>query len=170
MATRYLLQFLGGQKKTFMINIFLLKFWLTKSDFFHDHLYFIWNFQNLSYWIEEFNRHCASLPSYNQIPRILVGNKCDLGSDTRVNTNVAQTFADMHQMPLFETSAKDDSRQDHVEAIFMTLALKLKSSKPFYTPAQLHKARVESIDHNNGAPQRLTSDNSGNKSSSSCQC
>jgi len=29
-------------------------------------------------------------------------------------------------MPLFETSAKDDSRSDHVEAIFMTLAHKIK--------------------------------------------
>ena len=104
-------------------------------------------FENLSYWIEEYNRHCGNGISTNQIPRILVGNKCDC-PDIKVNTNMAQTFADMHQMPLFETSAKDDSRQDHVEAIFMTLALKLKNSKPFYVPSQLHRARVQSIDHN----------------------
>jgi Ras-related protein Rab-33B len=105
-------------------------------------------FENLSYWIEEYRNHCGTGANNNQIPKILVGNKCDLDSDVKVNTNMAQTFADMHQMPLFETSAKDDSRQDHVEAIFMTLALKLKNSKPFYVPSQLHRARVQSIDHN----------------------
>jgi Ras-related protein Rab-33B len=42
-----------------------------------------------------------------------------------------QTFADMHQMPLFETSALDDSRQDNVEAIFLTLAFKLKGKNSF---------------------------------------
>ena len=33
-------------------------------------------------------------------------------------------------MPLFETSAKDDSQADHVNAIFMTVAHKLKNHKP----------------------------------------
>jgi Ras-related protein Rab-33B len=32
-------------------------------------------------------------------------------------------------MPLFETSAKDDSKADHVEAIFLTLAHKVKNNK-----------------------------------------
>ena len=77
------------------------------------------SFENLTYQIEEYNKNCESTDSKN-IPRILVGNKCDLESDVKVNTNVAQTFADMHQMPLFETSALDDSRQDNVEAIFLT--------------------------------------------------
>ena len=47
-----------------------------------------------------------------------------------VSTNMAQKFADLHNMPLFETSAKDESESDHVEAIFMTLAHKLKNAKP----------------------------------------
>ncbi len=37
-------------------------------------------------------------------------------------------------MPLFETSAKDDSKADHVDAIFMTLAHKVKQSKPLLAP------------------------------------
>ncbi len=102
------------------------------------------SFQNLSFWIEEYNKNCGS---DSLVPRILVGNKCDLSEDQAVNTNSAQTFADMHQMPLFETSAKDDSKQDNVEAIFMTLAFKLKSSKPFYIPSQLHKANVQSVNN-----------------------
>ncbi len=92
------------------------------------------------------------------IPRVLVGNKCDL-EDPVVNTNKAQAFADMHQMPLFETSAKDDSRQDNVEAIFMTIAFKLKNSKPFCIPNNLKKANVQSIN---------TSDTDENISSCSC--
>lgn len=47
-----------------------------------------------------------------------------------VHTNRAQCFADVHNMPLFETSAKDDTRADHVESIFLTLAHKLKSARP----------------------------------------
>ncbi|GIX98259.1 ras-related protein Rab-33B [Caerostris darwini] len=43
---------------------------------------------------------------------------------------MAQKFADTYDMPLFETSAIDDSEADHVDAIFMTLAHKLKNCKP----------------------------------------
>jgi Ras-related protein Rab-33B len=35
-------------------------------------------------------------------------------------------------MPLFETSAKDDSKADHVEAIFLTLAHKIRSNKTLF--------------------------------------
>jgi Ras-related protein Rab-33B len=124
------------------------------------------SFENLSFWIEEYNIHCGHTSPTNPIPKILVGNKCDLVTQTNVNTNVAQTFADMHEMPLFETSAKDDSRQDHVEAIFMTLALKLKNSKPFYVPNQLHRARVQSIDHQNTQVNL----NQSTDNSSGCYC
>jgi Ras-related protein Rab-33B len=103
-------------------------------------------FQNLSFWIEEYNKNCGQDFT---IPKILVGNKCDLIQDQVVNTNLAQTFADMHNMPLFETSAKDDSRQDNVEAIFMTLAFKLKSAKPFYIPSQGKKVDVQAAKSEN---------------------
>jgi len=102
------------------------------------------SFENLTFWIDEYNKNCEAQPDPSLVPRILVGNKCDL-ADAKVHTNIAQTFADMHQMPLFETSAKDDSRQDNVEAIFMTLAFKLKNSKPFYIPSQLNKANIQSV-------------------------
>ena len=42
-------------------------------------------------------------------------------------------FADDHGMPLFETSAKDDSKADHVEAIFLTLAHKVRNKKTLFT-------------------------------------
>lgn len=53
---------------------------------------------------------------------------------------------------LFETSAKDDSDCDHVEAIFMTLAHKLKASKPMmpinpshFPPEDICRAEIMSI-------------------------
>lgn len=90
------------------------------------------SFQNLSHWIAEFNQYQGHSSSH--IPKILVGNKCDCKEHIAVSTNTAQKFADSHDMPLFETSATDDNEADHVEAIFMTLAHKLKNHKPMMTP------------------------------------
>ncbi|XP_063414747.1 putative Ras-related protein Rab-33 [Mytilus trossulus] len=88
------------------------------------------SFESMPAWIEECDRHNLN----QEIPRILVGNKCDMKAKVAINTNLAQKFADSHSMPLFETSAKDDEKANHVEAIFMTLAHKLKNSKPMMTP------------------------------------
>ncbi|GFY40043.1 putative Ras-related protein Rab-33 [Trichonephila inaurata madagascariensis] len=85
------------------------------------------SFQNLSHWISEFKQYQGNCPD---IPKILVGNKCDCKDNKAVSTNMAQKFADCHDMPLFETAATDDSEADHVDAIFMTLAHKLKSHRP----------------------------------------
>ena len=88
------------------------------------------SFENLPGWIDECNRYNLT----TDVPRILVGNKSDMHTKAAVTTNIAQKFADAHNMPLFETSAKDDDEADHVEAIFMTLAHKLKNSKPMMPP------------------------------------
>lgn len=88
------------------------------------------SFRSLPAWIEECRQHALG----HEVPRILVGNKCDLRHAAQVSTEVAQQFADAHSMPLFETSAKNpqggSNDSDHVEAIFMTVAHKLKSQKP----------------------------------------
>jgi len=90
------------------------------------------SFDNLSMWIEE----CDENHLGSDVPRILVGSKCDLRTDDlAVPTNMAQCFADSHGMPLFETSAKDNSFCDHVESIFLTLAHKLRSSRPMMSPS-----------------------------------
>lgn len=105
------------------------------------------SFDNMPQWIDECDRHNLN----TDIPRILVANKCDMKNKVAVNTNMAQKFADAHAMPLFETSAKDDEKANHVDAIFMTLAHKLKNSKPmmptygsrFGSPA--HGSKVISV-------------------------
>ncbi|XP_067000448.1 putative Ras-related protein Rab-33 isoform X1 [Anabrus simplex] len=110
------------------------------------------SFQSLPQWMEECDRHNLTC----DVPRILVGNKCDCKEKQVVKTNVAQRFADHHNMPLFETSARDESECDNVEAIFLTLAHKLKNHRPmmpaptFQTQGSnsnegLHRADVISI-------------------------
>jgi len=101
------------------------------------------SFENLPSWIAECDAHGLGFT----VPRILVGNKCDLRNDSSVpyvHTSIAQRFADSYGMPLFETSAKDNAQCDHVESIFLTLTLKLKDAKPlmmqsafFVKPVQL---------------------------------
>jgi Ras-related protein Rab-33B len=48
-------------------------------------------------------------------------------------------------MPLFETSAKADEHQDHVNSIFMLIAHKLKHSKPLMSQPKPYAQRDISI-------------------------
>ncbi|XP_069010313.1 ras-related protein Rab-33B [Embiotoca jacksoni] len=84
------------------------------------------SFESIPEWTEECNRHCVG----PLVPRIMVGNKCDLRSCREVPTSAAQCLADSYNFPLFETSAKDPTEKEHVDAIFLTLAYRLKSHKP----------------------------------------
>lgn len=88
------------------------------------------SFESLPHWIDECDKHNLT----TDIPRIVVGNKCDCRDKVAINTQIAQRFCDLHNMPLFETSAKDDSEFDHVDAIFITLAHKLKNQKQMMQP------------------------------------
>ncbi|MBN3282802.1 RB33A protein, partial [Polyodon spathula] len=83
------------------------------------------SFENLKIWIQECNGHHVS----PVVPRVLVGNKCDLVGQIQVPSNTALKFADSHNMLLFETSAKDSKESQNVESIFMCLACRLKAQK-----------------------------------------
>ena len=84
---------------------------------------------SLDSWVEEVDMHGVALT----VPRVLVGNKVDEGGQV-VTTSTAQRWADDRCMPLFETSAKDDSLADHVDGIFLTLAHKLLAGKSLIKP------------------------------------
>ncbi|KAM8748393.1 ras-related protein Rab-33B isoform 2-T2 [Acanthopagrus schlegelii] len=84
------------------------------------------SFESIPEWIEECRRHSVG----PMVPRIMVGNKCDLQDRREVPTSAAQRLADSYNFPLFETSAKDPAERDNVDAIFLTLAYRLKSHKP----------------------------------------
>ncbi|XP_061862747.1 ras-related protein Rab-33A isoform X1 [Colius striatus] len=83
------------------------------------------SFINLKTWIEECNGH--AVPAL--VPRVLVGNKCDLKDLIQVPSSMALKFADAHNMLLFETSAKDPKESQNVDAIFMCLACRLKAQR-----------------------------------------
>jgi GTPase SAR1 family protein len=53
------------------------------------------SFEALSLWIAE----CEKYNLTATVPRIIIGNKVDTGNQI-VNTNVAQKFADAHNMPV----------------------------------------------------------------------
>ncbi|KAK7072625.1 Ras-related protein Rab-33B [Halocaridina rubra] len=123
------------------------------------------SFQSLPLWIEECNMNSLNCT----IPRILVGNKCDCKDQLAVPTNIAQRFADQHCMPLFETSAKDDSDCDHIEGIFITLAHKLKASKPMM-PIDPSHFPIDTAHRSNELSVGRGMDNLATDSSSSCYC
>ncbi|XP_019869299.1 ras-related protein Rab-33B-like [Aethina tumida] len=82
------------------------------------------SFLSLKKWIEESTLNCLA-----DVPCILIGNKCD--ENQVISTQEAQKFADENNMPLFETSARLDDERNNVDAIFLTLAHKLKNHKKF---------------------------------------
>ncbi|CAJ1057925.1 ras-related protein Rab-33A isoform X2 [Xyrichtys novacula] len=98
------------------------------------------SFRNLQTWIEECNGHRVSA----SVPRVLVGNKCDLVDQIQVPSNMALKFADSHNMLLFETSAKDPKESQNVDSIFMSLACRLKSQKSLlYRDVQREDGKVQ---------------------------
>ena len=128
------------------------------------------SFENMSQWIEECDKHSLN----KHIPRILVGNKCDMVDKIAVNTNMAQKFADAHGMPLFETSAKDDDKANHVDAIFMTVAHKLKNAKPMM-PVMATNYNAHDTVHLRESPQHrglqsAISSNGNTEEKSECAC
>lgn len=97
------------------------------------------SFQNLKTWIQECNGHRVS----SSVPRVLVGNKCDLVDQIQVPSNTALKFADAHNMLLFETSAKDPKESQNVDSIFMCLACRLKAQKSLiYRDVEREDGRV----------------------------
>lgn len=54
------------------------------------------SFLSLGQWLEECQKHDLG----PEVPRILIGNKCDVEEQQCVNTNAAQRFADQHNMPV----------------------------------------------------------------------
>ncbi|XP_034037430.1 ras-related protein Rab-33A [Thalassophryne amazonica] len=97
------------------------------------------SFRNLQTWIEECNGHRVSA----SVPRVLLGNKCDLVDQIQVPSNMALKFADAHNMLLFETSAKDPRESQNIDSIFMSLACRLKAQKSLlYRDVEREDGRV----------------------------
>ncbi|XP_068930161.1 ras-related protein Rab-33A [Petaurus breviceps papuanus] len=101
------------------------------------------SFINLKMWIQECNGHAVS----PLVPRVLVGNKCDLRGQIQVPSSLALKFADAHNMLLFETSAKDPKESQNVESIFMSLACRLKAQKSLlYRDLEKQPGKVQKLE------------------------
>ena len=77
-----------------------------------------YSFERLSWWIDKARCSCG-----DDIPIVLVGNKCDEVSKTVVDFPTAWDFAVERSLPLVEVSAKDGM---NVELAFMTLLSKIR--------------------------------------------
>jgi small GTP-binding protein len=62
------------------------------------------SFDNIKEWMECFNKECL----LENVPKILVGNKCDLEIDKELNQNLIKEFAEENNIKYFETSARDN--------------------------------------------------------------
>lgn len=72
---------------------FILIYSITSSDSFDE--------------IEVLREQILRVKDCNQVPMVLVGNKCDLENERQINTHDASWYADLHSIPFFETSTKN---------------------------------------------------------------
>merc|ERR1711959_158243 len=61
------------------------------------------SFANVKQWLKEIDRYACE-----NVNKLLVGNKCDLGSKRAVDKKAAQEFADKNGITFLETSAKNN--------------------------------------------------------------
>ena len=62
------------------------------------------SFDNIKEWMDCFNKECT----IEDVPKVLVGNKCDLKMDEELDNNLIKQFAEENKIQYIETSAKDN--------------------------------------------------------------
>ena len=67
-------------------------------------------------WMECFNKE--SKKDKDDIPKVLVGNKCDLEFDEELDQNLINEFSKANKIKYIESSAKDDK---NINALFEEL-------------------------------------------------
>lgn len=87
------------------------------------------SFKALATWLQEYEHY--RLSDEGEVPKLMIGNKCDLIHERVVSSNQARKFADLHSMPVWEVSTKNDEELETIESIFLTLSHKLVSSRSF---------------------------------------
>ena len=76
------------------------------------------SFHNVKQWMGEIDRYACE-----NVNKLLVGNKCDLRDEKRVESETAKEFADNMEVPFIETSAKTAT---NVEETFVMMASAIK--------------------------------------------
>jgi Ras-related protein Rab-1A len=89
-------------------------------------------FHNVKQWMGEIDRYACE-----NVNKLLVGNKCDLRDEKRVDASTAKDFADSMEVPFIETSAKSAT---NVEETFnmMARAIKDRLSQSLENPYDAH--------------------------------
>jgi len=77
------------------------------------------SFDNVRQWLFEIDRYASE-----NVCKLLVGNKSDLGNKRAVEFDAAKGFADELNIPFLETSAKNAT---NVEQAFLTMAAQIKN-------------------------------------------
>ena len=121
------------------------------------------SFDNLRKWLHELNLNVAVT---NNIPQVIIGNKCDLHADRKVHNSEAKALANSYGLPLWETSAKSDMEVDTIRIIFQTIAETLQLQTPICEFPPHHSHRIQA-DHLRGL--RVTQSVSGSSNSRSSQ-
>ena len=97
------------------------------------------SFESITSWKQEFLSQCG--PSNPEaFPFMVVGNKCDLDGDRAVSQAKSNQWARDYDLPLIETSAKDDLR---IQEAFLELArkaMKREVASPAYNPNKAPKS------------------------------
>lgn len=77
------------------------------------------SFNNVKQWLSEIEKYAS-----DNVNKLLIGNKSDLVSKKVVDTEMAKSFADSHNIPFIETSAKNAT---NVEEAFLRMATDIKA-------------------------------------------
>lgn len=99
------------------------------------------SFKALTTWLQEYDHF--GLSDEGEVPKLMIGNKCDLIHERIVSSNQARKFADLHNMPMWEISTKNDEELETIESIFLTLSHKLVRSKSSFMGRAPHYASVD---------------------------
>ena len=102
------------------------------------------SFESIVTWKQEFLNQCCP-PSPETFPFMIVGNKCDLENDRTVSQAKSNQWARDHDLPLIETSAKDDLRiqEAFIEAARKAMKREVLSAPVLNNNKVILSARVE---------------------------
>lgn len=87
------------------------------------------SFENVGKWLRNIQEHAT-----DDVERMLVGNKVDMEDKRVVPRDVAQKLAAEHNIPYFETSAKNNQG---VEQAFLALTQAIYNKRKLQEPAPL---------------------------------
>lgn len=90
------------------------------------------SFHNVKQWMGEIDRYACE-----NVNKLLVGNKCDLRDEKRVDVATAKEFAADMEVPFIETSAKTSTNVEETFAM-MARAIKDRLSQSLESPYDAH--------------------------------